>query len=107
MLRSLTPTMQWLSTMVTKVTWLSTMVTKVTRKGNHGDDAEGNHVIGNGVIVPTADQEDTLQRTLGYRQGFVLTVGLILGSGVFMRNKSFRILVTLLINKLICQTHYA
>ena len=51
--------MQWLSTMVTKVTWLSTMVTKVTRKGNHGDDAEGNHVIGNGVIVPTADQEDT------------------------------------------------
>ena len=54
--------------------------------GYHGDNYHSNgHVTSNGEAPPQQNNDrDTLQRTLGYRQGFVLLIGLILGSGVFV-----------------------
>ena len=39
------------------------------------------------LVIEGPTEQDTLQRTLGYRQGFVLMIGLILGSGVFLSPK--------------------
>ena len=52
---------------------------------NNGYHDDNGHVTSNGEAPSQQNNDrDTLQRTLGYRQGFVLLIGLILGSGVFV-----------------------
>ena len=59
----------------------------VVNEGYVGDCRDENQNENGVVTLPSAGEDDTLQRTLGYRQGFVLMVGLILGSGVFISPK--------------------
>ena len=56
----------------------------IMSKSYQGNDAEEIHVANMNTENNEAGNQDTLQRTLGYRQGFVLMIGLILGSGVFI-----------------------
>ena len=58
----------------------------ITNKGYDKEDPiDGSHVTCDVAMETTkCNDRDTLQRTLGYRQAFVLMIGLILGSGVFV-----------------------